>query len=554
MATEKLTVRTYYWIYAFIFAAIIAVVSIFWIYMLWFLVIFVPLFMLGIHDILQKNKNVLRNYPVWGHWRYLLLRIRPEIQAYFIETENSGKPFSRTERYTVYRRAKNQTDTMPFGTQLDVHRVGYEWINHSMTPKKPDFATSTRVNIGGPQCAKPYNASRFNISAMSFGAISPEAIRALNRGAKLGNFHQDTGEGGISRYHLEEGGDLVWELGTGYFGCRTKDGHFDPDQFQKKAQLPNVKMIEIKISQGAKPAHGAILPAAKVNHELAEVRGVEPWKDVLSPPSHSSFSTPIGLMEFIKQLRDLSGGKPTGFKLCIGKYTEFMSICKAMLETGIYPDFIVIDGSQGGTGAAPVEFTNFVGMPLNQSLIFAHSCLCGVGLRQHIRLVASGKVITGFDMLTRIAQGADMINSARGMMFALGCLQSRRCHTNTCPTGVATQDPKRRYALDVDQKAEYVKNFHRNTLNEFLQLLGASGHEKPEELSPRLILQRVTRNTVRSYDQIYDYLNTNDIIENRASEKYMKWWNRARADSFTPYIEQTYRAPSSQQHPSQTEN
>ena len=532
----------FYIIFAALFSALF-ITAFFWMPILWALIVVGPLFLVGIYDILQKESNILRNYPVWGHWRYTLLRIRPQIQAYFIETEQSGRPFSREMRMLVYQRANQTLDTMPFGTQRDVHEVGYEWVNHSIAPKEPDFVT-TRVMVGGPQCTQPHSASRFNISAMSFGAISQEAVRALNRGAKIGGFHHDTGEGGLSKYHLMEGGDLVWEIGSGYFGCRTPTGAFDPEQFREKSRHPHVKMVEIKISQGAKPSHGAILPGIKVTPELAEARGVKPGVDCLSPLYHSTFSTPIGLLQFVQQIRELSGGKPAGFKLCIGVRSEFLSICKAMLKTGIYPDFIVIDGSEGGTGAAPVEFSDFIGVPLNEGLIFVHNCLVGIGLRQHIRLIASGKIISGFDITTKIALGADICNSARGMMFALGCVQSRRCHANTCPTGVTTQDPARRYALDVDKKAPYVAHYQRATLLSFLQVLGATGCERPEDLQPSHIHRRVGQDRALTYEQIFHYLKPNALLDGTAATEYLQCWNEADASCFHKPPEETHRAES----------
>ena len=540
---HDIIVRVWFYLISILVFAAILVLSFFWRDVLWGLIVALPVFAIGMYDVLQKESNILRNYPVWGHWRYILLKIRPEIQAYFIETEDSGTPFSREMRFLVYQRANKTLDTMPFGTQKDVHAEGYEWMNHSMSPKQPTME-GTRVMIGGPQCTQPYSASRFNVSAMSFGAISAEAVRALNRGAKMGNFHQDTGEGGLSKYHLMEGGDIVWEIGTGYFGCRTKDGKFDPEQFKEKSRHSHVKMVEIKISQGAKPSHGAILPGVKVTKELAEARGVEPGVDCLSPPAHSTFSTPIGLLKFVKEIRDLSGGKPAGFKLCIGVPSEFMGICKAMLETKIYPDFIVIDGSEGGTGAAPVEFSDSIGVPLNEGLIYVHNCLVGVGLRQHIRLVASGKIITGFDILAKISLGADLCNSARGMMFALGCVQSRRCHANTCPTGVTTQDPRRRYALDIDKKSPYVYNFHKATLESFLEVLGAAGLERPEDLSPSHINRRVSKEKIMTYKQIFTYLTPNEILEGKAPKDYMKFWAAGDPNSFVRKLEETYRAAS----------
>lgn len=528
-----MVVRLWFYIISAAILAFMIGISFIWQPIWWFLILFAPLFALGLYDIFQRNTNILRNYPVWGHWRYLLLKIRPEIQAYFIETDQGGKPFSREMRFLVYERANQTEGVLPFGTQCDVHELGYEWVNHSMSPSHPKFET-VRVNIGGPQCSKPYSSSRFNISAMSFGAISPEAIRALNRGAKLGNFAQDTGEGGLSKYHLMEGGDIIWEIGTGYFGCRTEDGKFNPEKFKQKAQLENVKMVEIKLSQGAKPSHGAILPGPKVNKEIAETRDVPIGKDVLSPASHSAFSTPIELMQFVQQLRELSGGKPAGFKLCIGIRSEFMAMCKAMLETNIYPDFIVIDGSEGGTGAAPVEFCDSIGTPLTEGLIFAHNCLVGTNLRQHIRLIASGKIISGFDVARKIALGADICNSARGMMFSLGCVQSRRCHTNTCPTGVATQDPHRRRALNVDVKAPHVRNFHHATLKSFLQVLGAVGHEKPEDLHPSHIYRMIAPNKAMTFAEIYDFLRPGQLLDGTAPERYMKFWEDADPRYFAP--------------------
>jgi glutamate synthase domain-containing protein 2 len=539
----------YYFISLIIFAAMIGI-SFVWHEVWWFMLLVGPLFILGLYDIWQHRLNILRNYPVWGHWRYLLLLIRPQIQQYFINTDQSGRPFNKEMRDLVYDRAQLKEDNLPFGTQIDVNEIGHEWVNHSITPTSPVMNPSkkdlniVRVAIGGPQCTKPYIASRFNISAMSFGAISPEAIRALNRGAKLGKFAQDTGEGGLSKYHLIEGGDIIWEIGTGYFGCRTDDGKFDPEKFKQKARHDHVKMVEIKISQGAKPAHGAILPREKVSPEIAEARGIPMGKDCLSPASHSAFSTPIELLHFVKQLRELSGGKPTGFKLCIGIRSQFMAICKAMLVTNIYPDFIVIDGSEGGTGAAPVEFSDSIGTPLNEGLIFAHNCLVGCNLRQHIRLIASGKVINGFDIATKIALGADLCNSARGMMFALGCVQSRRCHTNTCPTGIATQDPKRRYALSVNIKAQHVKNFHEQTLKSFLQVLGAVGLTKPEALHPSHIMRRTSGDKARNYSEIFDFLTPAQLIDGTAPSHYQQRWQTADAQTFNATETITHRAPS----------
>lgn len=550
-----MVIRIWYYLISIIAIAAIVAISFVWEPVLWFMLLVGPLFLLGLYDILQSRRNILRNYPVWGHWRYLLLLIRPQIQQYFINTDQSGRPFNKEMRDLVYDRAQLTEENLPFGTQVDVHLSGHEWVNHSITPSSPVMKPRDsdieiiKVSIGNKQCTKPYVSSRLNVSAMSFGAISPEAIRALNRGAKMGNFAQDTGEGGLSKYHLMEGGDIIWEIGTGYFGCRTADGKFDPEQFKEKSRHDHVKMVEIKISQGAKPAHGAVLPGEKVSQEIAEARGIPVGKDCISPAYHSAFSTPIELLQFVKQIRELSGGKPAGFKLCIGIQSQFMAICKAMLETGIYPDFIVIDGSEGGTGAAPVEFCDNIGMPLNEGLIFAHNCLVGTGLREHVRLIASGKIITGFDILTKIALGADICNSARGMMFALGCVQSRRCHRNTCPTGIATQDPKRRYALDINLKSQYVKNFHERTLKSFLQVLGAVGLTKPEALNPSHIMRRVSSDSTKNYAEIFDFLTLGQLIDGVETlpESYKRCWSQANANSFDAKIENTHRAPSENQ-------
>lgn len=524
-------IRRLFWIISFLLFAFVIIVSQFWEEVQWLLVIIIPVFLLGLYDMIQRKRNVLRLYPVLGHLRYLLQEIRPQIQQYFIETNTNGKPFSREEREMVYNRSQNVMDTLPFGTQRDVHEPGFDSINHSMSPKKVSDEEA-RILVGNEQCKKPYLASRLNISAMSFGALSKNAIRALNRGARLGNFYHNTGEGGLSQYHLMEGGDLVWQLGTAYFGCRTKEGRFDPDLFRQKAANEQVKMIEIKISQGAKPAHGGLLLGSKITREIAEIRHVEIGKDVLSPPAHSEFSTPRGLLEFIVRIRELSGGKPVGFKLCIGKRSEFLGICKAMLETGIYPDFITIDGAEGGTGAAPVEFTDFIGVPLNEGLVFARNALIGTDLKKHIRLICSGKIISGFDMVMKIALGADMCNSARGMMFALGCIQSRRCHNNMCPTGVTTQKPERVLALNIDNKAPRVRNFHANTMESFLEVVGAAGLDKLSGLDPSYIYKVVDRRQILHYDQIYEFYETGQLLKGPIPDSIKTDWERADPDKF----------------------
>ena len=432
------------------------------------------LFVLGIHDLFQTRHAILRNYPIAAHLRFLLEGFRPEIRQYFFEGDKDGAPFPRDKRAIVYQRAKKELDKRPFGTMYDVYEKQYEWLHHSLAPKPPVTMPDLRLMIGAGG-KSPYSASLLNISAMSYGALSANAIRSLNRGASLGGFYHDTGEGGVSPYHREFGGDLVWEVGSGYFGCRTDIGGFDPARFADAAADPQIKMVELKLSQGAKPGHGGVLPAAKVTAEISDIRGVPMGQDCISPASHSAFSTPIGLLEFVAQMRDLSGGKPAGFKLCIGHPWEFMAICKAMLETGITPDFIVVDGKEGGTGAAPLEFMDHVGMPLRDGLSFVHNALVGVGLRDRIKIGASGKITSAFDMAKVMALGADWCNAARGFMFAVGCIQAQTCHTGLCPTGVTSQDPMRQRAIVVPDKAERVANFHRNTLLALTELVAAAG-------------------------------------------------------------------------------
>ncbi len=523
--------RRAFWFLSIVVFAIIVLLSLIWPDFLFLFVIVIPIFMIGVFDVLQRKHNVLRNYPLIGHFRYMFESIRPQIRQYFIESNQSGMPFSRENRSLVYERASKTIDTLPFGTQRDVHDLGFDWVNHSMSPTEV-AETEGRIMVGGPQCSKPYSASRLNVSAMSFGALSKNAVRAINRGANLGNFAQNTGEGGLSPYHLEEGGDVFWQIASGYFGCRTPDGDFDPHVFQEKANHPNVKMIEIKISQGAKPSHGGMLPAAKITPELSEIRGVPMGKDCLSPASHKTFSTPVGLLKFVAQLRELSHGKPVGFKLCIGIKSEFLGICKAMLKTGIYPDFITIDGSEGGTGAAPVELTDYVGTPLNEGLVFAHNSLVGVGLREHIRLIGSGKVITGFDMVSKMALGADMCNSARGMLFAVGCIQSRRCNTNLCPTGVTTQDPRLMYALSVKDKAPKVANFHSATIQSFLEVLGVAGVNSVAELTPEHMHRRLDVGHAANYREIYTYLEPKQLLEGSIPDVFAQPWADADPDKF----------------------
>ena len=494
-------------------------------------VIFAGLTLLGILDLIQPHHAVLRNYPISAHLRFLLEEVRPELRQYFFESEKDGRPFSRDKRAVVYQRAKMQRDSRPFGTQYDVYAEGFEYLRHSISPTPLD-SNGFRLSIGGPDCRAPYEASIFNISAMSYGSLSANAIRALNAGAKRGGFAHDTGEGGLSPYHLENGGDLIWEVGSGYFSCRTPDGHFSPKDFARRAVSPQVKMVELKLSQGAKPGHGGVLPAAKVTAEISAIRGVPMGVDCVSPSGHSVFSDPAGLLQFVAEMRRLSGGKPAGFKLCVGQPHEFLAICKAMLETGITPDFIVVDGKEGGTGAAPLEFMDHIGMPMRDGLNFVHNALVGVGLREHIRLGASGKIATAFDIARAMALGADWCNSARGFMFALGCIKSLSCHTDRCPTGVATQDPTRSRALAVPDKATRVANFHAATLHELAELTAAAGLDHPRDFRPEHICQRVSQTEVRTFAELYPALRKGELLEGTQDVRFARAWAQARADSF----------------------
>ena len=461
---------------------------------------FAALVSTGVYDLLQTKRSILRNYPIIGHLRFTMEFIRPEIRQYFIESDTDANPFSRAQRSLVYQRAKGDPDKRPFGTQLDVHAEGYEWINHSLAPTQ--LATHDfRTTIGADR-AQPYSCSVFNISAMSFGALSANAIQALNAGAKRGGFAHDTGEGSISIHHRTHGGDLIWEVASGYFGCRNDDGSFNADKFAVNARDPQVKMVEIKLSQGAKPGHGGMLPGAKVTPEIAAARGVPEGVDCISPASHSAFSTPIEMMEFVDRLRQLSGGKPTGLKLCIGHPWEWFAMVKAMLATGITPDFIVVDGAEGGTGAAPVEFTDHVGSPLQEGLLLVHNTLRGVGLRDRVKIGCAGKVVTAFDIARMMALGADWCNSARGFMFSLGCLQAQTCHTGHCPTGVTTQDPVRQLALVVPDKATRVYNFHQQTLHALQELVQAAGVNHPAEITAHHIVRRSGDHKVQSLAQL----------------------------------------------------
>ncbi|MCH2134566.1 MAG: FMN-binding glutamate synthase family protein [Phycisphaerales bacterium] len=498
---------------------------------LWGLIPSAALGGVAIWDRLQPHHSILRNYPLLGHLRFMAESIRPEIMQYFVEQDEQGRPYNRTQRSAIYERAKNVEDVKPFGTQLDVYNAEYEFLTHSITPR-PKATEPFRVTIGGSACTQPYSASLLNISAMSFGALSPNALLALNKGAQRGNFYHDTGEGGVSPYHLKHGGDLVWEIGTGYFGCRTKDGQFDPGMFHETAVNDKIKMVEIKVSQGAKAGHGGVLPGPKVDEEIARVRGVPVGKDCISPAYHKAFSTPIELLEFTDLLRQKSGGKPSGFKLCIGRPYEFLAICKAMLETGVLPDYIVVDGGEGGTGAGPVEFLDHLGLPLTEGLLFVHNALVGCNLRDKIKVGCSAKISNAFSMASRMAIGADWCNAARAFMFSVGCIQAQRCHTNTCPVGVATQDPKLYRGLVVDEKADRAYHFHRNTLEALAEVVAAAGLDHPSELTADIMWRRINSNMVRSYLDIYEFLEPGELVQGGGNALWQKAWDRAQSQTF----------------------
>lgn len=489
-------------------------VSIIWHPAIWLLVAVLPFVYIGILDIRQSTHSLRKNFPLFGRLRWVMETLRPKVYQYFVESDSNGAPFNRLNRNVIYQRAKKMNDTTPFGTQMNVYEVGYEWLNHSIVPLDlHKLNKDPRVIVGGPDCKQPYSASIFNISAMSYGSLSQNAILSLNGGAKLGGFAHNTGEGGLSPHHLEPGGDIIWQIGTGYFGCRNQDGSFNFDLFKERALIPNVKMIEIKLSQGAKPGHGGILPAAKVTPEIAKIRLVEIGKDVISPPYHSAFKTPIGLLHFIKELRELSGGKPVGFKLCVGRKSQFLAICKAMVKTGITPDFITVDGGEGGTGAAPPEFSNFVGMPLRDALAFVYDALNGFALKRHIKIIASGKVVTGFDLIRNISLGADMCNSARGMMMAIGCIQALECNTNHCPTGVATQDEALQKGLVVSDKKVRVANFHHETVKSAVELMGAAGIAETHKLHRTMIYRRVSAGQIQTYNETFPHILRGCLLE-----------------------------------------
>lgn len=503
---------------------------------LWVFCVAFPLVLVGVLDVTQSEHSLLRNYPVIGSVRWIFEALRPYLRQYLMEDDLSGRPFSRDERSVVYARAKNQEDRQPFGTELDTYSAEYEWMTHSLAPAAVATAPF-RVSVGGPACARPYSASVLNISAMSFGSLGRNAIEALNLGARDGGFYHDTGEGGLSPYHRMHGGDIVWELGSGYFGCRNRDGTFSAERFAERAADDQVKMVEIKLSQGAKPGHGGVLPAAKVTAEIAETRGVPMGEDCISPSRHSAFSTPAQMMEFVARLRELSGGKPVGLKLCVGHPSEVFALVKAMLATGIRPDFIVVDGAEGGTGAAPHELADHLGMPLREGLILMRNALVGTGLRPEVRLAASGKVTSGFSMAANMAIGADWCNAARAFMFSLGCVMSMRCHTGACPTGVTTNDPHLQRGLVVPEKAARVASFHRHTVHALAELVAAAGLTHPRELLPHHVWHRVSPIEVKPLDRLYPFVAAGALVADPDDTPYAADWHAAAADSFTPRAE-----------------
>lgn len=516
-----------------------ALIGYFWQPFLWLFVLLLPIILLGFYDMYQKHHAIMRTFPLFGRGRYWMEWLRPKIYQYFVESDIDGRPFNRTERSIVYQRAKKDVDTTPFGTQLNVYEEGYEWMNHSIAARNhKELEPHPRVLVGGPDCKQPYSLSIYNVSAMSFGSLSVNAVMALNAGAKIGNFAHNTGEGGLSPYHLEHGGDLIYQIGTGYFGSRNKEGYFSPEHFAKTSATPSVKMIELKLSQGAKPGHGGILPAKKNTPEIAAIRGVEPGTEVLSPPYHSAFKTPLELCHFIGQLRQLSGGKPIGFKLCVGHKSEFLGICKAMVQTGIKPDFITVDGGEGGTGAAPLEFSNFVGMPFKEAVTFVHDALVGFDLRKDIRIIAAGKIVSGFHIFRAMALGADACYTARAMMMALGCIQALECNRNSCPTGVATQDPALVKGLVVDSKKVRVAQFHKATVHAFIELLGAAGLDSPKQIRRSMVNRRVTVSSSKRYDELYPYLKTGCLLtEGGVPEAWKPYMAEASPHSFAKSFE-----------------
>lgn len=530
----------------FVISSVVVIVVLLFLCSFWapfaalFLIV-VPAILVGVYDMFQKEHSLRRNFPLVSRGRWFLESLRPFLRQYLFESETDGVPVNRMFRSVVYRRAKGVRDTEPFGTKLDTYRDGYEWIAHSIAATDTHkIDINPRVQVGGPDCRQPYSASVLNISAMSFGSLSKNAVLALNGGAAKGGFAHNTGEGGVTPFHLEPGGDLIWQIGTGYFGCRSADGKFDAEGFKKTVSQPAIKMVEIKLSQGAKPGHGGILPAIKNTPEIARIRGVEPNTTVLSPPSHSAFSTPIEMMEFIRTLRELSDGKPIGFKLCVGRQSEFVALCKAMVETGIKPDFITVDGGEGGTGAAPLEFSNSVGMPLRDGLAFVCDCLSGFGIKGDIRVIGVGKIFSAFHLVRNLALGADMCYCARGFMLSLGCVQSLICNTNHCPTGVATQDAGLTAGLVVTDKTERVARFHNDTVEHLTEIIGAAGLQRPDELTRTHIYRRIDQDSIKRYDEVFEYVEVGSLLNEPYPARFMQAMSESTADSFLPtsYIAQ----------------
>jgi len=526
-------VRNWFYGISTVLFALVGLIWLVWPPVWWSLVVLLPLFLFGLRDALQNQHTVLKNFPIIGHGRYMIESLRPELQQYLIESNLDAYPVEREFRALVYQRAKGDLETRPFGTQRDVYRVGYEWASHSLAPVR-QLDEEPRVKFGGPDCKRPYLASHLNISAMSFGALSRRAVLALNGGAKMGGFAHNTGEGGVSRYHLEPGGDLIWQIGTGYFGCRARDGSFDAARFRDTAAREQIRMVEIKLSQGAKPGHGGILPAAKVSPEIAEARGLPPYEPALSPPWHSTFSTPTGLIEYIAQLRELAGGKPVGIKLCVGRRSDFLALVKAMREVGTTPDFVTVDGGEGGTGAAPLEFSNSLGMPGRDGLVFVANALTGAELRDKVRVIYSGKVFSAFHMIRAIALGADTCNAARAMMFALGCIQALRCNTNHCPTGITTQNPALVKGLHVPSKAERVYRAHKGTIHALLEMVAAMGLERPDQVRPHHVYRRIDDLNVRSLAEIYQFFDPGQLLSgDLPSCSLAREWQEASAERWS---------------------
>jgi len=502
------------------------------------LVFSLPFSLLGIYDRYQRHWTLTRNYPIAARIRWLFYSLRPYLRAYIVEGDLEGKPFSHDARQLVHARAEGKTDTQPFGTERDTSADEYEWLSHSIIPTR-EIDDNPRVNVGNEQCSQPYNCSLFNISAMSFGALSARAIEALNKGAKIGGYYHDTGEGGISPYHRKHNGDLVWEIGSGYFGCRDSQGHFDPSLFAEQASSPQVKMTEIKLSQGAKPGHGGMLPAAKVTEEIADVRKVPAYQDCVSPRAHSAFSTPLELLDFAAEMRELSGGKPVGIKLCVGQIHEVLALMKAMLKSGIYLDYIVVDGGEGGTGAAPLELSDYVGMPLTEGLIVVRNALVGTGLRSKVKLAAAAKIHSAAGLAHNLALGADWCNAARAFMFSIGCIQAQRCHLGSCPTGITTQDPGRQRGLLVDVQASRSARYQQKTLHALSEIIAAAGLSHPSELQPHHLVHRIGSTNSRLIDRIYSFLPEGILNEAPDDTQYAQWWHAASADSFKPQIDLT---------------